>query len=268
MEVIDLPAEQEELYCQCLEEWSDEIKEAGSTKREWHSRMKPRGLRVKVAVDEKDTIGGMIQYGPIENVAIHGTNLYYVYCVWVHGYKKGRGNFQKKGMGKALLQAAEADARMLGAKGLIAWGVGLPVFMRASWFRKQGYQQIDSDGMMKLLWKPFSPDAVAPKWVKEKKKAPLVDGRVAVVALKNGWCPGQNIVYERAKRASAEFKDKVVFTEIDAFEREVGMAWGASDALFIDGKQIRTGPPPSYEKIRQLIARKAKKLTRKRAVAL
>jgi len=35
---------------------------------------------------------------------------------------------------------------------------------------------------------------------------------------------------------------------------------GIVDAFFIDGKQVRTGPPPSYEKIKKLIAKRVKKL--------
>ena len=38
------------------------------------------------------------------------------------------------------------------------------------------------------------------------------------------------------------------------------MACGQTDAIFIDGKQVRTGPPPSYEKIRKMIEKRAKKL--------
>ena len=34
---------------------------------------------------------------------------------------------------------------------------------------------------------------------------------------------------------------------------------GLSDALFINGKEIRTGPPPSFNKIRKKIARQVKK---------
>jgi GNAT superfamily N-acetyltransferase len=261
MKVIDLPVDQEELYCQCLEEWSEEMHEAGTLKREWLARMKGRGLRVKVSLDEKGTIGGMIHYGPIENVALQGESLYYVYCVWVHGYAKGRGNHQKQGMGKALLLAAEEDARDRGARGLVAWGVGLPVFMKASWFKKQGYRQVDSDGMMKLLWKVFREDAIAPKWIAHKKRPQPVPGRVAVTCLRNGWCPGQNLVCERARRVAKENADKIQFEEIDTFERSVGMEWGASDALFIDGKQVRTGPPPSYEKIRKMVQKKIRRLS-------
>jgi len=43
-------------------------------------------------------------------------------------------------------------------------------------------------------------------------------------------------------------------------ERERLLEWGISDALFIDGKQVRTGPPPSFDKIKGLIGRKVRKL--------
>jgi GNAT superfamily N-acetyltransferase len=262
MKVIDLPTDQEESYCQCLEEWSEDIREAGSLKRDWYRRMKERGLRVKVAVDERGTVGGMIQYAPVENVPVHGQDLYYVYCIWVHGHRQGRGNFQKKGMGTALLQAAEADAKERGAKGLVTWGVSLPVFMRAAWFRKRGYTPVDRDGMMRLLWKRFDESAVAPRWVKVKRRPPAREGTVTVTCLRSGWCPAQNVACERAKRAAAVLGERVVVQEIDTFEKEAAMEWGASDALFIDGREIRTGPPPSYEAIRKKIERNLRRLSR------
>jgi hypothetical protein len=52
----------------------------------------------------------------------------------------------------------------------------------------------------------------------------------------------------------------VVFHEVDTFDRKAFLEWGISDALFIDGRQIRTGPPPSYEKLKNAILKKAKKL--------
>jgi len=71
-----------------------------------------------------------------------------------------------------------------------------------------------------------------------------------------------NMVFERAKRAAFEIGDAVVFQEMDTFDRETFLEWGVSDALFIDGKQVRTGPPPSYEKIKKKIVKRVKKLKR------
>jgi hypothetical protein len=102
-------------------------------------------------------------------------------------------------------------------------------------------------------------DVIPPKWIKEKKPEKIA-GKVAVTSFINGWCPGQNMVFERAKRAASEFGDLAEFQEIHTFDRDVLLEWGINDALFIDGKQIRTGPPPSYEKIRKKIAKRVKKL--------
>lgn len=262
MEIIDLPHEYERLYFICLEDWAEEMKEAGDHKELWYNKMKDKGLRVKLALDDNGEIGGMIQYIPIEHSFAQGSDLYFINCIWVHGYKKGRGNFQKKGLGKALLKAAENDVKTIGAKGIAAWGIPLPFWMKASWFRKHGYTKVDKQGFLGqvLLWKPFTGEAIPPKWIKQKKKPEMIPGKVTVTALLDGWCPAQNLVFERAKRAASELGDKVEFRGIDTFDREVFLEWGIADALFIDGKQVRTGPPPSYEKIRKLIAKRVKKL--------
>ena len=224
--------------------------------------MKDKGLRVKLALDDRGEVGGMIQYIPIEHSFVAGNDLYFINCIWVHGYKEGRGNFQKKGMGKALLQAAEDDAKARGVKGIAAWGIPLPFWMKASWFKKQGYTKVDKQGFLGqvLLWKPFSDEAIPPKWIKQKKRPETTPGVVTVTAFLNGWCPAQNLVFERAKRAAAELGDKVMFQEVDTFDRETFLEWGIADALFIDDKQVRTGPPPPYEKIKRIIAKRVKKL--------
>jgi GNAT superfamily N-acetyltransferase len=263
MKIIDLSPENEKLYFCCLEDWSDEIKEAGDHKACWYAKMKDKGLRVKLALTDDDVVGGMIQYLPAEVSYIEGQNLYFVLCIWVHGHKKGRGNFQKKGYGKALLKAAEEDVKELGAKGLVTWGISLPFFMKASWFKKQGYRRVDKYGMLRLLWKPFISDAVPPRFIKLKKKPEVQPDKVSVSLFMNGWCPAQNMVYERTKRAIADFKDNIELKEYITLDKNVQREWGIADAVFIDHKQIRTGPPPSYDKIRRIIAKKVRRLERK-----
>jgi hypothetical protein len=202
----------------------------------------------------------MIQYVPIEHSFAEGKDLYFVHCIWVHGYKKGVGNYQKRGVGKALLRAAEADVKAKGAKGLAVWGISMPFFMKASWFKKQGYAKVDKVGMQVLLWKPFTEDAVLPKWIREKKRPQKKEGKVTVSAFLNGWCPAMNMTFERAKRAAGEFGDQVEFQDIRTIDRATFLDWGIVDAVFIDGKPVRTGPPPSYDKIKNKIAKRVKKL--------
>ena len=262
MEIIDLGKEHEELFISCLEDWSDEPREAGDHRQRWYIKMKDRGLGVKLAVDDDGVVGGMIQYLPVEQSFVEGRDIYFVNCIWVHGYKQGRGNHQKRGMGKALLQAAEDDVKSRGSNALAAWGIPLPFWMKASWFRKQGYVKVDQQGFFGgvLLWKPFTSNAVPPRWINRKKKPELTSGKVTVTAFLNGWCMAQNLAFERARKATEEFGDRVVFHHIDTGDRANFLEWGITDALYIDGKQVRTGPPPSYEKLRKAIASKVKKL--------
>ncbi|MFX0042352.1 MAG: GNAT family N-acetyltransferase [Candidatus Hodarchaeota archaeon] len=260
MKIIDLEDKYLQEYFMCLEEWSDEIKEAGNHKQVWFNKMKDRGLGVKLAVNDEGVVGGMIQYIPIEYSNAEGVDLYFINCIWVHGYEEGRGDFQKMGYGKALLQAAEEDVKKRGAKGIVAWGVSLPFWMKASWFKKNGYTRTDKDSIASLLWKPFTDDAVPPKWIKEKKQPQPIPGKVLITSFLNGWCPAQNLIRERAKRAATELGDKVIFQEIDTIEREKLLEWGILDGLFIDDHQVRTGPPPSYEKIKKKIIKRLKKL--------
>ncbi len=259
MEIIDLNEKYYSIYYMCLEDWSPDIKEAGNHKEKWFTKFKDKGLRVKIAVED-DKVCGMIQYLPIERSMIEGKDLYFINCIWVHGHKQGIGNFQKRGIGTKLLQAAEEDVKLLNGKGIAAWGLSLPFWMKASWFKKKGYKKIDKNGIAILLWKPFTEDAVPPKWIKGKKKPQTVDGKVTVTSFINGWCPAQNMIYERAKKAASTFGEKVVFNEIPTADKESLNEWGICDALFVDGDEIRTGPPPSYEKIKKIINKRVKRL--------
>ncbi|TSA25664.1 MAG: hypothetical protein D4R67_09550 [Bacteroidetes bacterium] len=147
MEIIDLSPEYESLYCCCLEDWSDEMKEAGDHKDKWFQSIRDKGLRVKLAVDDNGVVGGMIQYLPIE---------------------------------------------------------------------------------------------------------------LSVTSFINGWCPDMNIVQERAKRAVEELGTGVEYKVIPTDTKESIREWGQSDALFINGKSVRMGPPPSYYKIRKKISKRIK----------
>lgn len=259
MKITDITPEYEQSYFCCLEEWSEDMKEAGDHKQRWYEYMKDKGIRVKFALDDNGTIGGMIQYVPIEYSIFEGQDLYVVLCIWVHGHKKGCGNYQHQGMGTALLKAAEEDCRQLGANGLVTWGIIFPAFMRASWFKRKGYKVVDKNGIMRLLWKPFNEKAVPPKFIKQIKQPEKGTDKVNVTIFRNGWCPVMNMACERAKRASKDFEGKIEIQEYDTTNREIIKEWGITDGLFIDGKEVRTGPPPTYEKIRKKIASRVKK---------
>jgi GNAT superfamily N-acetyltransferase len=259
MEIVDITDNEVPTYCKCLEDWSHEFDDEGGRKFAWYGKMKERGLRVKLAREEDGRVVGMIQYAPAEAAPVDGAGIHYVYCVWVHGYEEGVGKQQGRGIGKALLAAAEADAKASGSKGLAAWGLRLPFFMRSSWFKRQGYKVVDREGMMELVFKPFVEGAAPPRFLERRDRPAAGASRVTVTAYTNGWCPAQNIVYERAQRASAGFPGAVDFVGVDTSDKAALAAHGIPDGLFIDGKEVRTGPPPSYEKVRSLIERQVRK---------
>jgi len=260
MEILDLTEETRMDYFTCLDDWSDEMKDGVCRKECWYNSMQGKGLRVKLARNDDGVVAGMIQYAPIEHSWVEGEDLYFVYCIWVHGHKQGRGDLRNHGVGKALLRAAEEDVKKLRSNGLVVWGLLLPLFMRARWFKKHGYRKVDRDGISVLLWKIFSEDARPPRWIRAEKKPGLVPGKVVVTALANGWCSGTNGMIERAKRICNEFGDKVVFREIDMTGREPVREWGLSDGLFVDDRNIYRGPPLTYEKIKNAIEKKVRKL--------
>jgi len=173
-----------------------------------------------------------------------------------------RENFQKRGLGKALLQATENAVKAIGVAGMVARGIPLPFWMKASWFRKQGYIPVDKQGFLEqvLFWKSFAGDTIPPKWIKPKKKPEMAPGKAAVTASLNGWGPSQNLVFEKAGRATSGFGDKVMFRGVDTFNRELFLKWGMADALFIDTKQMPTEPPPSYKKVKRIITQRVRKL--------
>lgn len=74
--MIDLSEKYESLYFVCLEDWSDEMKESGDHKSNWYHKMKDKGLRVKLAIDDHGEVGRMIQYVPIEYSFAEGKDLY------------------------------------------------------------------------------------------------------------------------------------------------------------------------------------------------
>lgn len=258
MRIVDLDEGLKPLFCQCLEDWSDDVKEAGDRRHRWVDKFIPRGLRAKIALDDAGVPGGMIQYLPIEQSMVEGEGLYFIPCIWVHGHKQGRGNFQGQGMGRALLAAAEEEARRLGAKGMAAWGLWLPFWMRASFYRKHGYRTVDRNGMACLVFKPFSADARPPRWLRRTAKQPeQASGRVNLTCFVNGWCTAGLVTAERARRVAGEFGDKVAFREIDTSEHATVAEWGLCDALLVDGKQVMTGPPPTAERLRRVVGKRA-----------
>jgi hypothetical protein len=143
---------------------------------------------------------------------------------------------------------------------MAAWGVLIPTWMTAGWFKKHGYLRVDRVGIRALMWKPFTDDAAPPRWIEPGPRPSLIEGKVAVTAYINGWCPASNLVYERAKRAAEVLGADVVFESVETTEQSAMIRCGHSDCVFLDGKTLQKGPPPSYERIYKMMVRRVARL--------
>jgi N-acetylglutamate synthase-like GNAT family acetyltransferase len=262
MQIRDLSEADLPLYFCCLEDYAAIMEQGKELKQQWYKQMKDKGLRVKLAIDDDGKIAGMIQYLPVEHSHIIGKDMYFIYCIWVHGHKMGIGNRQKRGMGKALLSAAETDAQDNGAKGIIAWGLRIPVWMKAAWFRKQGFIVADKQSMMALVYKPFTGDARKPAFPKQKKKPEIGSERVILTDFVCGWCPFTNVTHANASRLADEYPDKVQLITYDATDQAVLEEWGIGEGLFINGKEVRSAPPLAYDILKRKVMRRMKPINK------
>jgi hypothetical protein len=96
--------------------------------------------------------------------------------------------------------------------------------------------------------------------MKKKNKPGRGRDKVDISMFNTGWCPSMNIAYERTLRAAKSFGDKIELKEYDTVDRKVVEEWGISDAIFIDGKELRVGPPPKYKKVYRKVERRARKI--------
>ena len=258
MEIIDFTPNYESTFLACLKDWSQgcELQRGRENKRLWVAMMKDKGLRVKFVTEDGDQVIGMIQYLPAEYARVQANDLYFIQCIWVHGYDEGIGNMQSRGAGTLLLQAAEEDARALGAKGTVAWELSVPQYMESSWYQKNGYVEADRLLYDTLLWKPFTEDAQAPRWLHPRKIPQPNPGQVTVTAFVTHWCPELSDAH-LAQQVVNEMGERVKFKQIDTTEPGALLEWGIQSALYIDDECINTGlldyPPPSYDVIKDKI---------------
>jgi ribosomal protein S18 acetylase RimI-like enzyme len=255
MEIVDLTEEHEEVYLCCLKSEDRTLAQGVPIKRRWLDRHRDRGLGVKLAIDDDGEVAGMIQYSPrgLAPFLVADSGTWVVHCIWVHIYEGGIGDRGGRGIGPALLRAAEEDMRARGARGVAAWGIQADEWMNAPWFERHGYHRVDEQGWLALTFKAFNPDVDDPRFLREVKRPGPVPGKARVSSFLIGWCTSGNLNHEWAKRASEELGDAVVFEHFDTSDPTVAAEWGISTGIFVNGEEFPVGGNENYEKVRQFI---------------
>jgi len=253
IDIRDMQAEDEYFVSTCTHvDESPEQDACGRRRAVLLRDLVPRGARVKVALQDGEHVG--FAYGiPIEHCPWGplGEDLMVIPCLCVME------RAAKRGIGRALVESIETDARDADRKGTTSMGFrdlpGAEWFMPVAFFEHIGYEAIDRRDRYTLLWKPFSDAAKRPCFLEPSYTYEPVEGKVVVDLFWNGFCQTSNIEAERVREVCAEFGDQAILNEYCAEDRDVLLSCQIPRAIYVNGREIGWGYEAPRDGIRVAI---------------
>jgi len=250
IEVRDMQPDDEYFVSTCSHvNESDETDACGRRRLAWLQQIRDRGGAAQVALLDGQHVG-FLYCVPIE-VAPQGPigeDLMVIPCLWVLPPAKS------KGVGGALVRAAEEQARRQGAKGIVTvahysdfW------FMPAAFFEKQGYAAAQRRGQAAVMWKVWDDSAVAPRLLEPKYEFAPAPGKVVVDLFYGTFCQTVDIEAQRVREVAAEFGDAVVLNQYCTDQRDVLLRYERPRGIFVDGQEIGWGYEAPRDGIRDAI---------------
>jgi GNAT superfamily N-acetyltransferase len=247
---------------------SEEIDTCGQARLAWLEDKRAVGLRVVVAIVDGNHAGFIYimaievsPWGPI------GKNLMAITCLFVKEDLKGRG------AGRALLAAAEAEARLQGKKALVVTAYYHDFwFMPAEYFEEFGFTvavargddgstiskgRLQDSEVLKgeaILWKVLDPSARAPEFLRRNYEFRGVPDKVVVDLFYNTFCQTSNIEARRVREVASEFGDRVILNEHPAEDRPALMVHQTPRGIFVNGREIFWGYEAPRDGIREAIS--------------
>jgi GNAT superfamily N-acetyltransferase len=234
---------------------SEEMDLSAGTRLAWLKAMDEKGSRVKVATLDRERAGFLhvipiefCPWGPL------GRDLLVIPCLV--SVNKGHG------VGKALLVAAEEEARRQGQKGIVTMGYYHDFwYMPATFFEANSFLQLEHPGLQRshlkgravLLWKPFNEHVEPPTLLKPNYAFKSMTGKVVIDLFWNTFCQTSSIEAQRVREAAAEFGNSVALNEYPAEDRAVLSRHQIPRGIFINGRQIDWGYEAPKDGIRNAI---------------
>jgi GNAT superfamily N-acetyltransferase len=230
------------------EEWN----QVCSKRIEWfHKMYEEKGLKIKVALVGGEHAGFIYLY-PIETCPWGpvGKDLLVITCL---DAEKVKG----KGVGRALMQAAEEEARKQGRKGICVTGFYWeePWFMPAQFFTKMGYEEVQRKGNAALFFKKFIEDALPPKFFERAYEYKPIPGKVVVDLFHTDSCLTTCTEADRVRKVCEEFGNKVVLNQYDADNPDTLNKYGIWRAIYVNGKEIGWGYEAPWGGLREAISK-------------
>jgi GNAT superfamily N-acetyltransferase len=235
---------------------SEEIDSSASRRLAWLGATHERGSRVKVATLDGNRAGFLhiipiefCPWGPL------GRDLLVIPCLV--SVNKGHG------VGRALLAAAEEEARRQGRKAIVTVGYRHDSwYMPASFFDANGFSKCEQPEQKRhesertgvLLWKALRQRAEAPVPLKPNYRFESLPGKVVVDLFWNTFCQTSNIEAQRVREVANEFGDALVLTEYCADDRAVLLRYQIPRGIFVNGRESFWGHEAPEDGIREAIS--------------
>jgi GNAT superfamily N-acetyltransferase len=244
IEIHDMEASDEYFVGTCTHTHeSEEMDSCADRRLVWLNAMHEKGLRVKVATLNREQ-AGFLHVIPIESCPWGplGRDLLVIPCLVSVN--------KRHGVGKALLAAAEEEARHQDRKGIVTIGYYHDFwYMPASFFEANGFSKctaaghtdFDAQHRAAVLWRVFDEHIEAPALLKPNYEFKPIPGKVVIDLFWNEFCQTSNIEAQRVREIAAEFGDSVALKEYSADDRAALLRHQISRGIFINGREIYWG---------------------------
>jgi len=256
IETHDMESADEYFVATCTHTHESEETDLSAAKRlAWLRSMHTNGSRVKVATLAGE-LAGFLHVIPIELCPWGplGRDLLAIPCLV--SVKKGRG------VAKALVAAAEEEARCQGRKGIVTIGYYHDFwFMPASFFEANDFLKCggirqeygDPKSRAAVLSRAFDEHVEAPLVLKPKYEFKTIPGKVVIDLFWNAFYQTSNIEAQRVREVAAEFGDLVTLNQHSADDRAGLLRHQIARGIFIDGREIYWGYEAPKDGIRAAI---------------
>jgi GNAT superfamily N-acetyltransferase len=215
----------------------------------WLREMREQGMHVLVALLDGRHAGFLLLL-PIEVAPAGpvGRDLAVIQCLTV------REKLKHHGAGRALVAAAERQARASGRKGIVVGAFYHDFwFMPAPFFEACGYTLVEREGTTALLWKTFDKSAEAPKAMERCYIFEPVESKVVIDLFWSRSCLTTDTEAHRVRAVAAEYGDAILLREYSADDPAVRARYGIYRAIFIDGHEVSWGYEAPKEGLRAAI---------------
>jgi GNAT superfamily N-acetyltransferase len=231
---------------------SEEIDACAEQRRKQFAIMKTEGSVFKVAT-LGDQCAGFAYGVPIEHSSWGplGNDWMVIPCLFVLGHAKSRG------IGRALIESIEGEARAAGYQGVTITACrdlpGAEWFMPAAYFESLDYTPVATRGREVLLGKPFASDTKPPRFLNPHYAFEPVEGVVAVDLFWNAFCETSVIEAQRVREVCSEFGDRVLLREFRAEDRDILLKYQLPRGIYVNGREIGWGYEAPRDGIRDAI---------------